>query len=437
MWRWAFFILILSGSAAGAHVSEQGFVLLLPTGWYAAGGAATVALTVVIMGLVPASGMARLFASRRIGRWPLAGIAQTGALVVLCALLVDGYLGATDPLRNAWPLAFWVVFWIAMVAVQGVVFDIWRFVNPFAALARMIPHLGRGRRPSIAWALALFLLFTAFMLADIAPSDPRRLSHFAVAYVAATVLGLLWYGRRWLVRGEVFTVLMRCVGGVAVMSGGRLGAWGWRIVRRPEPSLLMAVFMILLLGSGSFDGLNETFWWLQQIGVNPLAFPGRSAVVVPTIVGLLAANLALILAYGLTVGAGARLAGGPFWQSFRVLAPSMLPIAVGYHVAHYLTSFLVDVQYVKALVLDYVGMEPAPVTTGFFNTLATVRVIWLAQAGAVVLGHVSAVLVAHALALRLYRGDHRAAALSQVPLAAFMVAYTLFGLWLLASPRGA
>ena len=46
---------------------------------------------------------------------------------------------------------------------------------------------------------------------------------------------------------------------------------------------------------------------------------------------------------------------------------------------------------------------------------------------------VIAVLIAHMLALRLY-GDARTAAISQLPLAAFMIAYTLFGLWLLSTP---
>lgn len=45
-----------------------------------------------------------------------------------------------------------------------------------------------------------------------------------------------------------------------------------------------------------------------------------------------------------------------------------------------------------------------------------------------------AVLLAHGLAVLLLR-DRRRALQSQVPLAAFMIAYTLFGLWLLASPR--
>lgn len=44
-------------------------------------------------------------------------------------------------------------------------------------------------------------------------------------------------------------------------------------------------------------------------------------------------------------------------------------------------------------------------------------------------------VLGQALAARML-GDARKAALSQAPLAAFMVLYTLFGLWLLASPRG-
>ena len=62
------------------------------------------------------------------------------------------------------------------------------------------------------------------------------------------------------------------------------------------------------------------------------------------------------------------------------------------------------------------------------------RRIYLGQAGAVVSGHVLAVILAHAIAIRAL-GTTRRALLSQLPLALFMIAYTLFGLWLLASPR--
>ncbi len=218
---------------------------------------------------------------------------------------------------------------------------------------------------------------------------------------------------------------------------------GWQLAAGRVPPVGLALFTLLMLGSGSFDGLNETFWWFARMGWNPLEFPGRSAVIGQTLAGLVVANLVLVAGFALAVRAGLGLAGGgSFRRAFRALAPSVLPIALGYHLAHYLTSFLVDGQYVLVALNDplatgaeLLGMGETYVTTGFFNTRASVRIIWLSQAGAVVLGHVLAVLLAHAIALRELR-DPRRAALSQVPLAAMMVLYTLFSLWLLASPRG-
>ena len=84
---------------------------------------------------------------------------------------------------------------------------------------------------------------------------------------------------------------------------------------------------------------------------------------------------------------------------------------------------------------DLLDLGTFYVTTGFFNTPGTVKVIFLAQAGAVVVGHVIAILLAHALAVRGHDTNWRAV-LGQAPLALFMIAYTFFGLWLLASPRG-
>jgi hypothetical protein len=60
-------------------------------------------------------------------------------------------------------------------------------------------------------------------------------------------------------------------------------------------------------------------------------------------------------------------------------------------------------------------------------------VIWNLQAAGIVLGHILAVVVAHAAVLHLVRA-RRQVLLLQIPLASLMVAYTLFGLWLLATP---
>jgi len=126
-----------------------------------------------------------------------------------------------------------------------------------------------------------------------------------------------------------------------------------------------------------------------------------------------------------------------------VLALSLLPIAFGYHVAHYLTAFLVSGQYAIAALsdpwatgADWLGIAPFYVTTGFFNHMDSVRIIWLTQAGAVVIGHVWSVLLAHRMALDLFP-EGRKASLATAPLSAFMIGYTFLGLWLLAAPRGA
>lgn len=441
---------LIAPRTAAAHVSEGGFVLLLPTGLYVAGGGATVALTVVLLALAPSWRPDRLL--RPILTLPrpparLRAVTQTASLAVLLLLIWSGLEGPTDPLRNPLTLAVWTVFWIALIAVQALIFDIWRWINPFAPLIRLVPRrVPRPRRvirrPSRWIAVALFLAFSGFLLADPAPADPGRLAVIVAIYLAATALGLLLAGPRWLVTGEFLTVLMRTYRRTAILAptarGTGAGVNGWRLLRLGPPALPLALLMLILLGSGSFDGLNETFQWLGLLGVNPLEFPGRSAIVAPTLAGLIAVNAALVAAYAFSVRAGLALAGGgvPFGHAFRALAPSILPIAAGYHVAHYLTSFLVDGQHVLSAASHLAGLGERHVTTGFLNRLDTVRLIWLTQAGAVVIGHVIAILTAHALALRLYP-DPRRATRSQLPLALFMIVYTVFGLWLLAAPKGA
>jgi hypothetical protein len=129
-------------------------------------------------------------------------------------------------------------------------------------------------------------------------------------------------------------------------------------------------------------------------------------------------------------------------MTFRALAPSLLPIAFVYHASHYLPVLLVDAQHAAIAFNDplgtganLLGLDGMRVTTGFFNRLPSVRLIWLTQAALVVAGHVIGICLGHAIALRL-EPDRRRAILLSLPLSAFMVAYTLFGLWLLAAPRG-
>ena len=444
--------------AANAHASEQGFVLLLPTDIYITAGVASVALTVVLLAFLPGPTAAALF--RALPLWSarrarLRHVSSCASALLVLALVAAGLYGSRDPLVNPLPLTVWTVWWIGLVTLQGLIFDHWRWSNPWTGPGVVLSRITGERAPFHypRWlghgpGIAGFLAFAAFLMADPAPTDPARLATVVGGYWLFSLGGLALFGPRWLLRAEALTMLMRAYRRMAVIgrTNGRISAGlpGWQVLAAPPVTPGLALFVLLLLGSGSFDGLNETFWWLGVLGLNPLEFPGRSAVVGPNILGLVAANTALVAVFALSIVAGLRIAGSQLAlvPAFALFAPSILPIALGYHIAHYLTAALVEGQYVAAALndplntgADLLGIGHVHVTTGFLNTPGPVRAIWLSQAGAVVIGHIIAILLAHALALRAF-GSNLRAVLSQAPLAAFMVAYTFFGLWLLASPRG-
>jgi hypothetical protein len=305
-------------------------------------------------------------------------------------------------------------------------------------------------------------LFISFALAYPGPDDPDLLAAVVSIYWLGTFIAMVIFGQRaWCRSGEFVTIAMTTY---ARMSPFRMDDHQWFIGlpgfraysdSRSFVGISVAVFVLVLLGCGSFDGLNETFWWLTKIGVNPLEYPGRSAVVGRTIVGILLANALLVAAFYVCVWLGIRLvalttsstelrerANVSSLRAFVELSISMLPIALAYHLAHYMITLLVNSQYLLAATSDPLSngsdllqLGTFYVTTGFLNTHHSVEILWLIQAGIVVVGHILSVIMAHGIAVRLF-GSTRRAALSQVPLAIFMILYTFLGLWLLASPKG-
>lgn len=438
---------ILLPSAGFACALRPSVILTLPTGHYIAAAAATVAAT-ALMGA--AAQRLPVLAAVQVGRgpdrFPFALTSYLSFLAFLGLVLV-GFLGPTDPMRNLMTLVFWTGVWVALPLASMLLGNLWAGISPWVAPVRMARVL-LGRTGSVGlsrfghWpAVAGLFAFSWFQMVGMAPDDPRVLAQAALVYWAVIFVAAVAEGEDWLQQGEFLTVFFGMIARIAPFWRERAGGmvrWqiGWpgaQVLRMPSLGASEVAFVTLALAGLTFDGLSETFFWLALVGENPLEFTGRSAVQgvnTAGLIGVWAATVAAVLG-ALRLG---RALGGGFAVGPVVL--SFLAIAAGYHAAHYLVMLLTAGQYTLSALNDpffrgdaWLGLPPFYVSFGFLGIGWVVTTIYSAQFVAILGAHLLAVV----LALRL-AGHGRAAA--HLPLTALMVGYTVLGLWLLSTARG-
>ncbi|MDG4882288.1 hypothetical protein [Mesorhizobium sp. WSM4884] len=446
---------------AFAHASDRGHVLLLPTGYYIAGGALAVAVSFLVLALLPPAALDR-FWRRRLSLFAFSGgprtIVSLFSFAGFALLVAAGLFGSRDPLSNPLPLVIWTLLWAGFTLLQGVFGDLWSWLNPWYGPWRVVSRLagkrGSEARPSRLprwlgfWsAFVLFFAFAWFELIDPAPDDPARLAVAAGLYWLISFLAMLLFGYSdWSRRGEFLSVFFSMIARFAAFrrEESRFGlCWPGAKLLSAEPLPPSGTaFLLLALSSVSFDGLSKTFFWLGLFGINPLEFPGRTALIGIGSLGLVLSFVLLAAVFAVAIFLGQRLVGDEhsFRETAGLLVWSIVPIALAYHIAHYLTVVLVGGQYALvafsdpfALGWNLFGTADWMVEAGVVAGAESAWWLWNVQAGVIIAGHVLAVLVAHGLAWRLHPQPSRAA-LSQLPLTLLMIAYTIFGLWLLATP---
>jgi hypothetical protein len=419
-----------------------------------------VAASFLLLALVPPAPLDRLARTRlALARVPFDGrvLISLVSFAIVCALLLAGVSGSRDPLSNPLPLVFWTVWWVGLTLAIGVFGNLWRWLEPWYGPYRAVTALIRRPAPFVLPArlgylpaIVLFLAFAWFELVYPSPDDPYRLAIVLAGYWLFNFAGMLLYGHAaWTGRVECFSVFFTMI---ARLSPFERGTDGMLWLRAPgakaadsEPLPISgALFLLLALSTVSYDGLMRTFAWLGLIGVNPLEFPGRSAIMVENTLGLVVAFAVLSGLFLACVWLGQRLAGsrGGTRHAAGVLVWSILPISLAYHFSHYLVSLVLNGQYALAAISDPLatgwnlfGTAGYHVVAGATAGAESAWLVWNLQAAAIIGGHVLAVAIAHVTAFRLH-GDRRRAALAGVPLALLMVGYTVFGLWLLSSPTG-
>ena len=448
-------------ASAFAHVSERALILLLPTEFYIPAGIAVLILTILIAYLTPVSFITSLFLTYKFkvnihnyisvkAIEDLKILISCISLIFLITLIIFGYIGSRDPLANPLSLFIWSVWFMVMPVIQIIFGNVWAFLNPWYGFGRLFFKnkilFKLDQNYSLVFSSFGFLLFSLFMLVDIAPDDPDRLANIVTIYLLVNFIFMKIFGVDWLKNGECFTSFYRLLSKLSWIwiKEGKIyvGFFGSQLKNINTFPPMSVLFLSIILATLSFDGLNETFLWFKIINVNPLEFYGRSSVVLENSSGLIFFAILLFLIFSITIFLGHKFINEKvtFKNIIGINSIALLPIALAYHIAHYLTSFLVNIQYSYKVAsdplnngMDLLNLGDFNVTTSFFNTIETVKLIWFIQAAAIVIGHVIAVLLAHSICEG-YLKTKSSILISQFPISIFMIGYTFLGLWILSTP---
>ena len=119
----------------------------------------------------------------------------------------------------------------------------------------------------------------------------------------------------------------------------------------------------------------------------------------------------------------------------KILIPSLLPISIVYHLAHYSAYFFLNGQLIIKLISDPFGFGWDIFGTSSYEIVRTIDflLLWNYQVVVIVIGHIISIYIAHRLATRIFK-DNKRVIISQFPMLLLMVGYTVLGLWLLSSP---
>jgi hypothetical protein len=346
-----------------------------------------------------------------------------------------------DVVNNPLLGIFYVWWWVGLVPLSLLFGPVWKAISPvrtlnllFAKVSGGDPERGVLTYPERLghWPAALGLLAFVWMELVYPYSTeigPIRL--WCAAYVAIMLVGGALFGNTFYERADPFEVFSTLV--------SRMSVWGRRdgllVVRTPLANLdttparpgLVAVVAVLF-GSTAFDSFKDSQDWIQFIQSQE------------TFSKYTLDNLALL---AFCVGAGAIFSVGCMLTGLgddlrrrdlpNLFGHSVVPIVVGYFVAHYLSYFVVVGQETLVNLSDpfsngsnwfgTAGLDPNYGIYYHPTALATIKVL------AVVVGHVLGVVAAHERAVQILPKRHQLT--GQLPLLFAMVAFTIGGLYLL------
>ncbi|TMK56018.1 MAG: fenitrothion hydrolase [Actinobacteria bacterium] len=375
-----------------------------------------------------------------------------------------GLEGTVAPDRNFALTFIFVTCWLGFPFFSAIFGDLFRPFNPWRAIGRAVgagfraiagqraAHLAYperlGRWPAAIGLLAVVWLEVIYGSGG-AILDPHVAARAACVYTAYALAMMALFGaEEWCDRGEVFSVYFGMFGRLGIFGSrdGRLerrrpfsAATTWATVPGSAALVLASIATTSYDGAseGAFADFIETgIGWAEDIGLGVTA-----SIRLTDTVFMLLTFAGVSLVYWLGVRGMRTVPGAPSLAKLRTgFAHTLIPIALAYLVAHYFSLFVFQEQaQFTYLLSDPLGTGTTDLfgtaSSGVDYTVLTANAIWYVQVGALIVGHVLGLMLAHDRAL-VYWPDYRKATASQYWMLAVMVAFTCFGLYLLSVSNG-
>ena len=374
---------------------------------------------------------------------PIVRLIARGLVLATYAWAALAMMAGQDLLTNPIFGFVYVWMWVGLVPISLLLGQFWRATNPLrtihrglCALARVDPEQGLVTLPSRVgvWPAAVGLF--GFGWLELVQPDRTTLPVlrlWALAWLVILVLGAIVFGQRWIGAADPFEAyastlaqmsIWRRVGDQLRLVNPLAGLNAWHAP--PGATAVVAA----LLGSTAFDSLTNTSWWIRAV----------QSSTVPTVVwatgGLLIMIIIVFVTFSLAAAWMGRYGNRPAAEYPRLMVGSLLPIVLGYVVAHYATLLIVEGQRTAINFSDPLGRgwnvfgsAEMGVNSAIFNHPTAISLV---QLGAIVGGHVFGIVCAHEKAVALLPPDR--AVRGQLPLLLVMIGYTCAGLLLLFSP---
>jgi hypothetical protein len=426
-------------AVATAHSLQGRYESPLPLAVYLIGAGVAVGLSFAFVLLRDRPSLiAPVGEPRPVPAWLRVGLRALGLLAWVWIVAQTGIGGGGD--SDVPSLFLWVYGWVGVALLSAFVGPVWPWLDPFTTLhdlgaagLRAVGVRGWATAPYPvrfgAWPATIgFVFFVWLELVFVQASAGQTLGIVMIAYTVVTLVAMAQFGRdAWNGQGETFSVWFGTLNRLARWRLDPADPSGQHVQRQPLGAGLVgvrwprAIVVLVAVATASiiFDGLSQTQLYFDLFGAP--AVPGATVI----LLGFL----------GLVVGAVllvARIAGLP------ALGAGLLPIAVGYLIAHYLTFLIGDGQRIIIAISDPLQQGWDLFGTAFFEPglgWLPPSVLWTVQIVAVVGGHMVGAWAGHQAALQtdpdaaVDEREARDLRRRQLPLAGLMVVLTVVTLW--------